>query len=173
MDPSSLSLSPASWHSHRPARMISKVLCISTPYPVHVGTHSQMHHPLPPRKPVLVLEEPNLAAQRRQSYSATLAISSVTMPSLTLHSSAALSGHVRHPSSRLGRGIRKGYHPVVCWSRIELGEHMPTREYGKCKVLYLVGVIIEVRYGCMECMEYGVYGAHGSTCTSTCFPNPD
>ncbi|PKK41258.1 hypothetical protein CI102_14518 [Trichoderma harzianum] len=51
------------------------------------------------------------------------------MPSLTLHSSAALSGHVRHPSSRLGRGIRKGYHPVVCWSRIELGEHMPTREY--------------------------------------------
>ncbi|KAL6694782.1 hypothetical protein J3F84DRAFT_377954 [Trichoderma pleuroticola] len=94
-----------------------------------------MHHP-PARqgraRPGLG-RSPNLAAQRRQSCSATLAICSVAMP-VRLFDVAFFSCPLWTcaPSqvSRLGsggRGIRKGYHPVVCCSRIELGEHMPTR----------------------------------------------
>ncbi|EHK16954.1 uncharacterized protein TRIVIDRAFT_65919 [Trichoderma virens Gv29-8] len=41
----------------------------------------------------------------------------------TLHSSAASSGRGRHPAQGWS-GIRKGYHPVMCCRRIEMGEHM-------------------------------------------------
>lgn len=114
--------------------MISKVLCISTRYPVHVGTRSQTLHPLPPRKPVLVLEEPNLAAQKRQSYSATLPISSVTVPFFDVAFFSCLLWTCAPSKFEAGSGDPQGLPPgsvLESYWAIELGEHMPTREYDR------------------------------------------
>ncbi|KAL7962571.1 hypothetical protein V8C34DRAFT_269181 [Trichoderma compactum] len=87
---------------HLGIRIARQSVSAHTPYPLHVGTNS---HPLPPRKPVLVLEEPNLAAQKASNAARQhLQYLPQRCRLLTLHSSAALSGHVRHPSLRLVPG---------------------------------------------------------------------
>ncbi|KAL7913501.1 hypothetical protein GGI35DRAFT_211826 [Trichoderma velutinum] len=109
------------------------ILWTITPYLVHVGTTPKC---TPPAAKEAVLAWRNQIWQYRVSIllgSTCNIFRSDTV--LTLHSSAALSGHVRHPS-RGWSGIRKGYHPVVCCSRIELGEHMPPREYGRYLVVW-------------------------------------